>query len=145
MKMKDIEVNIRSQFFRVGDFVNAWGKPEDALFNRLEINDNRLEKPAYFIDSILRKIPTQDIYLDGRVRQWLTIDGNKRLNAIKDFYDNKFPLATDIFNLKVEGIFYKDLTNYLPNWFLAFEIRASIITSVDKESAIEIIKRIQSK
>jgi hypothetical protein len=138
----DFEVSIRKQFFRAYDFFKSFTK-EVPLFDRLTMTEDRLENPAAFIDSMIRRIPTQSLYLDGSERQWFCIDGNKRLNAIKDFYNNVFPLEADIYNEKVKGLYHKDIKLYIVSCFDNYELNANIINPTDKISRLEIIKRIK--
>ena len=115
--------------------------------DRLILNENRFENPAYFIDSILRNLPTQSLYLDGNNFEVGVIDGNKRLNAVKDFRNNNFPLIVDFFGKKTNGLYYNDLIKSQFPVISAFErysFQANVLnpgmTLIDRE---ELLKRLR--
>ena len=108
--MDSFDVNIGQHFLRLGELtaLNPYNK-EDCPGLRLTTTEARFKRPELFIDSILNFVPTQHFYIDGGIRQWILLDGNKRLNAVKDFLDNKFPFFDDVAVLNAKGYILKML------------------------------------
>lgn len=150
----DLWHDIRNQFFRVYELFTD--NPDshfknEALINRLVLSGEKLENPAEFIDSVIRGIPTTSMYFNGQVYMWTVIDGNKRLGALKDFYNDKFPLADDIWDQKVGGRYYSELrapgsTFKVMNAFERYSFTASIFNPGMKPQEVEeLTRRIKSK
>ncbi len=78
----------------------------------------------------------------------VVVDGNKRIQALKDFYDDKFPLEADIANQKTKGKHYSELkgvglwilNKYAEARYVSYNIHAGSL-----EERQEVIKRIKSK
>jgi hypothetical protein len=74
---------------------------------------------------------------------WECIDGNKRLNAIKDFKNDAFPLEADIYEQKVSGLYYSEIKLYIVSRFEQYPLLGYVINPTDTVSKVEIIKRIK--
>ena len=133
--------DIRKQHFNIYSLFN-----KEKYIDRIILNNDKLENPAYFISSILYDIPTQNFFINGSEYNWEIIDGNKRLNAIKDFKENKFKLIEDFYNFNIKGYYYNDLKFQIQRKFEQYEFQANIINPGNSLNDInEIIKRIKNK
>mgnify|MGYP003475574622 CR=1 FL=1 len=103
MKSKATNINIQTSQ------VNIATLQRTTLFS--ESNWSDLKK-SRLIESILVGIPIGMIWINLEISK--IIDGNKRLDAIRSFMTNEFPLQHLTFELPdLEGLFYYQMPPYL--------------------------------
>ena len=97
------------------------------------------------IDSILRgwKLPKfYFVKVAGHPEQYEVVDGQQRLNAIFEFYDNLLPLSkksTELFG----GEYYRDLPTNVSDTFDDFDIQFDLIEEADERDLKEFFQRLQ--
>lgn len=94
---------IETRYYYVSRFFDELEK------NLIFVNTNsHLENRAQFIKYLLHGVPTPAFYFDTNKQGiYVAVDGVKRLNALKDYFNNEFTISIDDDSDKF--YFYKDL------------------------------------
>jgi hypothetical protein len=101
------------------------------------------EKKQRLIDSILRGWKLPKFYLvEVSGDSYLVEDGQQRLNAIWEFFQNELPLSAESAK-RFGGRFYRDLARKVADSFDDFEIEYDVITGATDEELKEFFQRLQ--
>lgn len=107
-----------------------------------------INKKKKLIDSILRdwKIPPIHV-VDSKTGIDEVLDGQQRLNSIKSFYDNGFPVSGTIqppdSNIQaLDGLFFKDLPVEVQRKFKKYSITVIRLTNYKAEEPAELFYRL---
>lgn len=89
------------------------------------------------IETLIIRIPIPPLYLDivDYNTTWLVVDGLQRINAVTEFFANKFPLQGLDYLPLLNGKYYKDLDEalqikFIESQFTTFQIQAGTPRSV---------------
>jgi hypothetical protein len=102
-------------------------------------------KRQNLIDSILRGWKLPKFYflrVADDPEEYEVVDGQQRLAAILEFFDNDLPLAEDTAN-RVGGKFYRELPDEVSDRFDDFEIEFDEITDASDEEIKQFFQRLQ--
>lgn len=119
--------------------------------DRYEIPDWQREKvwtkpkKQLLIDSILCGWRLPKFYFvktSSDPNEYEVVDGQQRLMAILEFFDNELPLRA-LSAQKFRGEYYKDLPEYLTDLFDDFEIEFDEITGAEEKELKEFFQRLQ--
>lgn len=119
--------------------------------DRYEIPDWQREevwprpKKQALIDSILRQWKLPKFYFVKTAsdpNEYEVVDGQQRLLAIFDFFDNELPFSDET-SARVGATHYKDLSETLSDAFDDYEIEFDEITNADEEELKEFFQRLQ--
>jgi hypothetical protein len=111
------------------------------------------ETSSRLIESLILNIPIPIIYLsqdvdvdtDTEESRYSVIDGQQRLTAVFQFFNNKFPLAGLKTLADLNGCFYKDLPPFLIRRLEERTIKCLRIDStIDAQVKIDIFERLNS-
>lgn len=101
------------------------------------------EKKQRLIDSILRGWKLPKFYLvEVTEDSYLVEDGQQRLNAILEFFDNELPLSNDSAQ-EFGGKRYRDLPRRLADAFDDFEIEYDVIRDASDAELKDFFQRLQ--
>lgn len=68
------------------------------------------DRASQLIESVIMNVPIPPLYFaEEETGKWLVIDGLQRLNSIKNYFQNEFPLKNLEIIKELEGLKYKDL------------------------------------
>ncbi len=101
------------------------------------------DKQQLLMDTILKKLHIPPIYfrvLDNSYYE--CVDGQQRLTAIFDFFDNKYPLSKK-HSGEQGGLFYNDLPNNIKDNFDDFEIVVFEVNNASDEEIRDMFDRLQ--
>lgn len=101
-------------------------------------------KQQLLIDTIVKKMHIPPIYF--RVLQneyYECVDGQQRLTAIFDFFDNKFSLSKKYSGDEIGGLYFKDLPNKLRDRIEDYELVVFEISNASDEEIREMFDRLQ--
>jgi hypothetical protein len=104
-----------------------------------------VEKKQLLIDSILRGWKLPKFYFlrsTDDPEQFEVVDGQQRLAAIFEFFDNTLPLSKES-AARFAGTHYKDLTPIISDAFDDFEIEYDEIVDADETEIKEFFQRLQ--
>ena len=103
------------------------------------------------IDSILTDLDIPKIYLheldDDDEFDEAAVDGQQRLTAITEFFNNEFPLSNqvnDIGNISVKGKRFVELTENLKDKFESYELTVITLADASLEDVEEMFLRLQN-
>src|ERR1700722_5075421 len=119
----------RNDFFlpQIVDLVkkNQWVNLQPGYQRRL-VWDNR--KKSLFIESLLLNVPIPPVFLyESELSRYEVMDGQQRLDAIIDFYDNGFPLhGLERWN-EINGRRFKELPDTLQQGLDRRRLSATVI------------------
>jgi hypothetical protein len=102
-------------------------------------------KRQNLIDSILRGWKLPKFYLlrlKDDLEEYEVVDGQQRLAAIFEFFDNDLPLADDTAN-RVGAAYYRDLPDAASDLFDDYEIEFDEITDASEEEIKQFFQRLQ--
>ncbi|MGE0454325.1 MAG: DUF262 domain-containing protein [Vicinamibacteria bacterium] len=102
-------------------------------------------KKQQLIDSILRGWRLPKFYflrVSSDPEQYEVVDGQQRLSAIFDFFDNALPLAAGAAQ-EFGGPFYNDLPTNISDRFDDFQIQFDVIEEGDEKEIKEFFQRLQ--
>lgn len=104
------------------------------------------DRCSQLIESIIMNVPIPPLYFaeeeDGK---WLVVDGLQRLNAIKTYYDNEFPLKRLEIIKELEGKKFKDLPQKSKNLLNNGLLRINVIKyDSHPEIKYDIFKRLNT-
>lgn len=102
-------------------------------------------KKQQLIDSILRGWRLPKFYflkVSTDPEQYEVVDGQQRLAAIFDFFDNQLPLATPA-SREFGGQYYRDLASTISDRFDDFQIQYDVIEEGDEKEIKEFFQRLQ--
>ena len=102
-------------------------------------------KKQALIDSILKKWKIPKFYFvktSSDPNEYEVVDGQQRLLAIFDFFDNELPLCEDTAT-EVGASYYKDLPESVADGFDDYEIEFDEITNANDEEVKEFFQRLQ--
>lgn len=102
-------------------------------------------KKQNLIDSILRGWRLPKFYflrLSDKAGTFEVVDGQQRLNAIFEFYDNELPLA-DPSAKEFGGHYYEDLPDNVSDAYDDFEIQYDLIDEASDEDVKQFFQRLQ--
>ena len=106
-------------------------------------NEGRKQK---LIDSILRGWRLPKFYLlltNDDPEQFEVVDGQQRLRAIWEFFDNELTLAPDSDPITNGARLYRDLSDHLQDRFVDYEIDYDQIEDASEEEIKEFFQRLQ--
>ncbi len=101
------------------------------------------DKQQLLIDTVLKKMHVPPVYfrvLDNGYYE--CVDGQQRLTAIFDFFDNKYALSKK-YSEEVGGLFYKELPNKIKDNFEDFEIVVFELSKASDEEIRDMFDRLQ--
>ncbi len=104
---------------------------------------------SYLIDSIMRDYPIPPIFLRDKLnlqeRKTIreVVDGQQRITAILDFYNNRIQISKSQ-NTELGGKFFKDLDEESQEKFLTYKIIAEKITEKDDALIFDMFARLNS-
>lgn len=104
---------------------------------------------SYFIDSILKDYPVPPIFLRQTIdvntmtTSREVIDGQQRLRAILDFYQNRFPWKKN-HSGRNKNIYFKDLEDDLKIQFLNYTLFVNIISQEEDSIIFDMFGRLNS-
>lgn len=104
---------------------------------------------SYLIDSVMRNYPIPPIFIREKlnlkerktVRE--VVDGQQRISALIDFYENKFPIKKSQ-NKDLGGLFFNDLSEEAQERFLTYKIIIEKITEKDDSLVFDMFARLNS-
>lgn len=98
-----------------------------------------------FIDTIMRGEPIPIIFLNyiSEKETYYIVDGQQRLQCIKDFYDNKFCLSKEFSDISLDGKKFKDLSIKERDKFQNYDMKIKIMQDYDDERVRMIFSRLQ--
>ncbi|WP_447877945.1 DUF262 domain-containing protein [Serratia fonticola] len=113
------------------------------------------ENSSRLIESLILNIPIPFVYIsqdidvdeeiDTELSRFSVIDGQQRLTAIFNFFQNEFPLQGLEVLDKLNGVYYKDLPSFLVRRLEERSIRCLRIDStVDQQVKYDIFERLNS-
>lgn len=109
-----------------------------------------LERKQLLMDSILRGYDIPKIYLKGTQigegsYKYEVADGQQRINAITDFYNNQYtlPKKCKIGNINVGEFLYSQLPEDLKQVFNEYEIHVSYISKCEQWELNDLFTRLQ--
>ncbi|WP_299223182.1 DUF262 domain-containing protein [uncultured Psychroserpens sp.] len=145
---------IRVTNWKISTLLKRWDKiNEQPEYQRGLVWSN--EKSALLIDSILRGIDIPKIYLriiKNKIHEYEVADGQQRLNAIYEFYDNNFKLIDKsikglsvgkIGNSHIGGKRFDTLPIDMREKFLNYEVTISLIESCSENEVRTLFGRLQ--
>ncbi len=147
IKTRDIEAKFAETAFRLSQERNDFFVPQILDFVRKEkwlnlrpeyqrrlVWDDR--KRSLFIESLLLNVPIPPIFLyEWELGRYEVMDGQQRLNAIVDFYENGLPLKGLEKWSELNGYRYRDLPDTLQRGLDRRRISASVLL-IEGASAI---------
>ncbi|WP_203225574.1 DUF262 domain-containing protein [Kocuria sp. SM24M-10] len=69
-----------------------------------------IEQKSRLIESFIMNVPVPPIFLyEWDYNEYEVMDGLQRMTAVREFYENKFPLSSLEYWQELEGMYYKDL------------------------------------
>lgn len=102
-------------------------------------------KKQQLIDSILRGWRLPKFYLvkvSDDPEQYEVVDGQQRLSAIFEFFDNQLPLSADSAS-EFEAQYYRDLRSTVSDRFDDFQIQYDVIEEGDEREIKDFFQRLQ--
>lgn len=102
-------------------------------------------KKQLLIDSILRGWKLPKFYLfktSSNPNEYEVVDGQQRLMAVFDFFDNELPLSRSSAQ-EFGGEYYKDIPEHVTDLFDDFEIEYDEITEADEQELKNFFQRLQ--
>jgi uncharacterized protein with ParB-like and HNH nuclease domain len=102
-------------------------------------------KKQHLVDSILRGWKLPKFYLvktDDEAEEYEVVDGQQRLTAIFEFFDNDFPLNSHS-SKELAGLYYKELPSDVSDHFDDFEIEYDEITDASESELRDFFQRLQ--
>jgi len=102
-------------------------------------------KKQRLVDSILRgwKLPKfYFVRLPGEGEEWEVVDGQQRLVAILEFFDNELALSGES-QARFGGLYYRDLPDSISDHFDDFEIEFDEIEDAEEDDLREFFLRLQ--
>lgn len=103
------------------------------FYQRRERWDN--DRKSMLIESFIMNIPVPPVFLyEKEFNQYEVMDGQQRISAIRDFYDDKFPLSALEYWPELEGRFYSTLPEKIK---AGIDRRALSSIVLLKESAVD--------
>lgn len=103
------------------------------FYQRRERWDN--ERKSLLIESFIMNIPVPPVFLyEKEFNRYEVMDGQQRISAIRDFYDDKFPLTSLEYWPELEGRFYSTLPEKIK---AGIDRRALSSIVLLKESAVD--------
>lgn len=101
------------------------------------------EDKQKLLDTVLRKWDIPKIYLHVIDEEnFEVVDGQQRLTAVYDFYDNEIELSEEFSN-EYGGLTYEDLPDRVKDIFDDYEIDFVLIERADNEELKELFARLQ--
>lgn len=140
----------KSQLYQINDFIQWYENNSLQLAPKYQRGAVWTEiAKSYFIDSIMKDYPVPPIFL----RQIIdvstlstnreVIDGQQRLRAILDFYNNKFAWKKS-HSSKTKSVYFKDLTDDEKIQFLNYTLFVNIISQQDDATIFDMFARLNS-
>ena len=98
-----------------------------------------------FIDTIMREEPVPLFFLNYITKEdkYYIVDGQQRMNCIKDFYNNKFALSKEFSDDSLDGKKFEDLSIKQRNIFQNYNLNVKIMKDYDDERVRMIFSRLQ--
>ena len=98
-----------------------------------------------FIDTIMREEPVPLFFLNYITKEdkYYIVDGQQRMNCIKDFYNNKFALSREFSDDSLDGKKFEDLSIKQRNIFQNYNLNVKIMKDYDDERVRMIFSRLQ--
>jgi hypothetical protein len=107
-----------------------------------------LDRKQWFIDSIVRKLDIPKLYVrELRRDKFEVIDGQQRIQAIWDFYENIYPLPLDAASVDgypVANCTFDQLPTKLKEDFDIYELAVVVVRSSDEEEIRDMFVRLQN-
>lgn len=109
----------------------------------------KIDRKRLLMDSIFRGYDLPKFYLNdingNAFYDYEVCDGQQRLRAIWEFYDNQFVLGKDItFNAKsIEGKKYSELSKEAKEYFTSYNLTIAIITKANHNEIRDLFARLQ--
>lgn len=140
--------NFDSRVYNIGDFIE-W-RDNDLLdlspdFQRRSVWAEKAK--SYLIDTIIRGKPmpkiliTQELKARRQVR--IVIDGQQRLRAILEYYDNGFKISR-AHNQEYAGYLFDDLPESMQNEIFKYEIGVDVLYDTPYRDLLDIFARINT-
>lgn len=107
-----------------------------------------LEDKQCFIDTILVNLPVPLFFFNktrdtsGNVINYV-VDGQQRLDCIREFFENKYPLSAKFSEKALDGKYYKDLNETNKRKFLNYSLQEKTLDSLSDEKVRSIFSRLQ--
>jgi hypothetical protein len=119
------------------DYINA--SPNYQRRHRWDI-----KKRSQLIESFLMNIPVPSVFLyENNYNQYEIMDGRQRIDTLRSFFNNEFPLKGLEFWSELEGKRFRDLPNIIQRGLSRRTLNAIVLlaeTSKASESSIDIRK-----
>lgn len=133
---------------KIQEYINGKNKYNiDSTYQRPNNVWSMADKQC-LIDTILRGEPMPLFFLNyiSSEEAYYIVDGQQRLNCIRDFYDNKIKLSSKFSDKELEGCTFNG-ANALPekykNLFLRYQLQCHIMENYDDEKVRLIFSRLQ--
>lgn len=104
---------------------------------------------SYFIDTILREMPSHPIYLrnvydlDTRKVRHEVVDGQQRLRSVLDFYDGKYAISTNL-NTPYKGHRFSKLPKDRQLAIMKYEFTCETFEAITDQEVYEVFRRMNS-
>ena len=153
--MTPSSVNIVSMSCSVAT-VLKWVQSYDVIVNSSRFSD---EDASAFIESLMLKIPIPCIYLEKKDKECVffedgvrikknrecdVVDGNRRLNAIRDFILNRKRFSNFQFYPEFNGMMFHDLPESIQNKVKEKKLTIHVIQNTCEDTSHELRTRIQT-
>ncbi len=93
-----------------------------------------------FIESVMMDLPLLPLVFDGSHNPWYIMDGEKRLQAIWNFANNKFALKNIFYSRLPENVYFNEMSPFLKHHFLKSEVPCYIINPGTPQDIIDDIQ-----
>jgi len=100
----------------------------------------KLDSKSRFIESLIFGVPVPQILLSvNNEGKFIVLDGKQRLGTLFDFLSNTFKLKNMVFDVNLEGAFFRDLEINFPNYYNQLcnnTIRTTVIKKYSDEKVL---------
>jgi len=137
--------------YNISEFVKWHSSGElniSPKFQRNNVWNNQAR--SYLIDTILRGLPIPPIFLRQTVDVEINkifrevIDGQQRLRAIIDYYNDKFPVRGPYADKSISGKRYSELDPDFKESFLEYEIASQIVKTKSDSIVYDMFARLNT-
>lgn len=149
MPIKPLRTN--STQYTVYDFLQAWKRKSIRVNKKYQRSDQvwRDTARSYLVETVLLNYPIPKLALhlvdDGQHEPYKDIvDGQQRSAALRDFFNNKFPLADVVERTELIGKYYKTLIPSQQRQFRTYQLGVDEFLDADDNQIREVFRRINS-